>query len=36
LQVVVPVSPGEGLVEFLVGKAKEWEQAGVTVHYIIR
>ena len=34
LQVVVPVSPGEGLVEFLLDKAKEWEQVGLTVHYI--
>jgi len=29
LQVVVPVSPGEGLVNFFA-----WEQAGLSVHYI--
>ncbi|MCS3920911.1 hypothetical protein Q2T83_10990 [Fervidibacter sacchari] len=36
LQVVVPVSPGEGLAEFLLKKAKEWEQKGVLAHYIIQ
>jgi hypothetical protein len=36
LQVVVPVSPGEGLVEFLQKEAEEWEQKGVLVHYIIQ
>ena len=35
LQVVVPVSPGEGLVEFLLREAKKWEQKVVLVHYII-
>ena len=35
LQVVVPVSPGEELVEFLQKEAEEWEKKGVLVHYII-
>lgn len=36
LQVVIPVSPGEGLAQFLKERAAEWEQVGIHVHYITR
>lgn len=35
LKVIVPVSPGEGLVQLLLEKADEWEKEGVIAHYIV-